>query len=131
MSETKMRDGGLLVLRLLGATFATHGFTKLFDGGRQNIVELIDSHGLPLPEVLAWAASIAEFLGGILIVVGLYTRVSATFCAITMAVAAFVIHGDNGFGKMELALIYLIGFIAIALVGPGRYSGDAQWRRKN
>lgn len=133
MSDTKMRDGGLLLLRVLGATFATHGFAKLFaDGFGEGVpVGTVEKHGLPLPAVLAWAAAITEFLGGILIAVGLYTRLAAALAAVTMAVAAFVIHGADGFQKMELALVYLLGFGTIALLGPGRWSGDGAWRGKS
>lgn len=129
MSDTRMRDAGLLVLRLAGATFATHGYAKIFTEKGVPTGD-VEAHGLPLPEVLAWAAALTELGGGILVLVGIYTRVSATFCAITMAVAAFVIHGDDGFGMMEFALVYLLIFVTLALTGPGRYSGDAQWRKK-
>jgi putative oxidoreductase len=132
MSDTKMRDGGLLLLRMLGAMFATHGFDKLFaDGFGENVpVGAVAGHGLPLPVALAWAAAITEFLGGILIAIGLYTRPAAVLAAVTMSVAAFVIHGADGFGKMELALVYLIGFGTLAVLGPGRWSGDGAWRGK-
>jgi len=44
--------------------------------------------------------------------------------AITMVVAAFIVHGADPLQKKELALVYLIMFLAIALLGPGKYSID-------
>jgi len=41
-----------------------------------------------------------------------------------MAVAAFIVHGDDPFGTKEKALLYLAFFIVIALVGPGKFSID-------
>ncbi len=41
-----------------------------------------------------------------------------------MAVAAFVVHGADPFERKEMALLYLIGFTAIALLGAGKYSVD-------
>jgi len=43
-----------------------------------------------------------------------------------MGVAFFIIHGADPFGEKELAAIYGIGYIAIALIGPGKFSVDRQ-----
>ncbi|MAE02582.1 MULTISPECIES: DoxX family protein [Pseudoalteromonas] len=52
--------------------------------------------GLPMPALLAFLAAWAEFLGGILLFLGLFTRLTAIPLMITMCVAATSVHGDNG-----------------------------------
>jgi putative oxidoreductase len=99
--------------------------------------------GFPVPVVFAWAAALAETVGGTLVTLGLFTRVAAALCALTMLVAAFVRHHAldllfirlglmevpperiAGWGNPELALLYLAIFLAVALAGAGALSIDA------
>ena len=64
----------------------------------------------------------AEAICPILIILGLRTRLAAIPVIITMAVAAFIVHGNDPFSSMEKALMYLVGFTAIALMGGGKYT---------
>lgn len=139
-------DLALLVLRLAGLGLAlAHGWGKvamLASGAGGRFVEAIAAMGFPAPAVFAWAAALAEFAGGLLVAVGLGTRLAAGFAAFTMLVAAFGRHHAHGqllswlglapvpaetlkaWGNPELALVYLAIFLALALVGPGRFSAD-------
>ena len=67
-------------------------------------------------------AVIAEAIAPVLVMVGYKTKWSTLPTIITMAVAAFVVHGDDPFATKEKALLYLFGFIAIALLGGGKHS---------
>lgn len=69
-------------------------------------------------------AIIGEVVAPILVLIGFKTRISALPAIATMVVAAFIVHISDPLGVKEKALLYLIGFIVIALVGPGRYSVD-------
>jgi putative oxidoreductase len=107
-----------------GLTMAlTHGMMKFPPPAM--LVEGLGSMGLPLPTAMAWAASLSEVLGGLLIAAGLFTRPAALFLAITMAVAAFVAHGADPFAKKEMALLYLFSSIMFLAIGGGRFSVDA------
>ena len=59
----------------------------------------LDSHGFPLAPIFAWLAGLAEFLGGILIAIGLATRLSA--CLANNVVAIFIWHVGDPFSKIE------------------------------
>jgi putative oxidoreductase len=74
----------------------------------------------------------AEFFCAVLVILGLGTRFAALTLAITMAVAAFVIHGEDPFGKKELALLYLGAYVALIVMGGGRIALDAviKWKRR-
>ena len=117
-------DLGLLLLRLgLGLMMAFgHGLGKLPPSA--GFIEGTAAMGFPLPTVFAWAAALSEFVGGLLIAVGLATRPAALFVAGTMAVAAFVAHAGDPFGDREMALVYLTGALALVATGGGRYALD-------
>jgi len=67
-------------------------------------------------------AVLAEVICPILIMVGYKTKLSAILPVITMVVAAFVVHGDDPWGKKEFALLYGLGFLAIGLIGNGKFA---------
>jgi putative oxidoreductase len=122
-------DGALLILRLtfgLSMAFA-HGLGKV--PPHEKFVEVVAQMGFPLPVVFAWSAGLTEFLGGILIAIGLATRPSALFLAFTMAIAAFVAHADDPFQKKETAILYLAFSVAIMLLGSGKYAVDSFYRK--
>ncbi|HET7293022.1 MAG TPA: DoxX family protein [Vicinamibacteria bacterium] len=140
-------DVGLLILRLAGLYLAlAHGLEKVtgLSTGQSRFPERVAALGFPAPELFAWAAALSEFGGGLLIAVGLFTRWAALFAAFTMFVAGFVRHRALGhflswigiapvsekvleaWDDPETALVYLLAFVALALVGPGRLSIDAR-----
>lgn len=68
----------------------------------------------------------AEFICAAAIIVGFRTRLFAIPLIITMAVAAFIVHGSDPLGDKEMALLYLGGFSVLALMGAGRISVDGK-----
>jgi putative oxidoreductase len=119
------RDLALLILRLgFGAALAlTHGRAKLAAPAR--FLEALTKRDFPLPGVFGWAAILSEFVGGLLLAVGLLTRPAATLVVVTLGVAAFDFHSADPFAKRELALAYVVAALSIAIAGPGRYSLDS------
>lgn len=117
-------DWGLLVLRVgAGLMLAGHGFGKVQDlfAGK---TEFPDPIGLGPVASLALAA-FAEFLCSLLVVFGLKTRWTAIPPLINMLVAALIVHASDPFANKELALLYAIAFLTLALTGGGRFSVDA------
>ncbi len=80
-------NAGLTLLRIFaGASLClAHGLGKLPPS--EGLIEGTAKIGFPLPIVFAWAAALAEFLGGAFLALGLFTRVSSFFIAFTMLVA--------------------------------------------
>lgn len=122
MNNTLLKDTGLAVLRIgAAAMMLVHGYGKL-----QMLIngdEFANPIGIGATPSL-FLVVISELVCPILIIFGFKTRLAAIPTAITMAVAAFVVHGANPFQKKELALLYLVIFVAIALLGPGKFSID-------
>lgn len=123
-------DLGLLLLRVLtGLMLAfAHGVDKLPPSER--FLASVGELGLPLPVAFAWAAGLAEFLGGILLAVGLLTRPAAFFIACTMATAAFLRHAPDPFTDKEKALLYLAVALFFVIAGSGRFGIDEWFRRR-
>ena len=124
-SQPGALSAGLALLRVwFGLVLAlNHGLGKVTDLGK--FTEGVASRGMPLPGVLGPAAALSEFLGGLLVAVGLFTRPSALFVAITMLVAALHIHAADPFGKKELAFAYAVVALVVLISGPGHFSLDA------
>jgi putative oxidoreductase len=123
MRKKIINDLGLALLRIVPSLFMlTHGFPKF-----QNLISGDIKFGDPIgigPTLSLILAVIGELVCPILIIIGYKTRWAALPAAITMAVAAFIVHTADPFVKKELALLYLTFFVVIMMVGPGKYSID-------
>jgi putative oxidoreductase len=124
-SNDSRKDWALLVLRICagGLMAINHGWGKLLKLFGDEPIKFADVLGMGATASLSLAV-LAEFVASVFIVFGLLTRLSTIPAMITMAVAAFMIHWSDPFQKKELALIYLVMFLIIFLMGPGRLSLD-------
>jgi putative oxidoreductase len=119
---SRFQDGAHNLFRVAaGLLFWQHGAQKLFGwfGGTQ-VETLVSQMGV---------AGVLEFFGGILILIGLFTRPVAFVLAGEMAVAYVIAHVPQGFMPIqnggELALLYCAGFLVLMTMGPGSLSVDA------
>ncbi len=115
----------LSVLRfVVGLLFLEHGLSKLFgfppvpEMGKIELISLIGLSG------------ILEFVGGLLLILGLFTRPTAFILSGEMAVAYFMVHAPRGFypilNEGESAIIYCFVFLYLAAAGAGPWSIDAR-----
>lgn len=113
-----------LVLRVTIAAFMlTHGLGKLnllFSG---NEIQFADPFGMGATFSLGLAV-FAEVVCSILIGLGLVTRLASIPLITTMLVAAFMIHAVDPFAKKEFALLYLIIYLVVFVIGSRKYSLD-------
>jgi len=121
----------VLVLRICIAAFMiTHGwpkFLKLLEGGE---IQFGDPIGLG-PAFSLVLVVFAEVFCSILIGLGMGTRLASIPLMITMFVAAFVSHGADPFRRKEVALLYLLFYLALLVLGSRKYSIDYLLSRKN
>ena len=75
-------------------------------------------------------AMMAETLGGLMILIGLYTKISASFLAFTMLVAFSGHLARDGFAGSEKPLLFLAYFVGLILSGAGTFSVDKLRRKK-
>lgn len=123
-------DLAALLLRLIfGGLFIYHGWGKLSDYEAM-LTMFKDFIGIGIkPTVIL--VIFAEFFCGIFVLVGFFTRLSVIPIFITMLVAFFIAHGKDPFQAKELAFVYLGLSVVVFLLGSGRYSVDAAFRRKS
>lgn len=131
-------DAAALLLRVgVGVIGIYHGAQKLFGAfngsGIEGFAGYLASMGVPLPTLNAYAAGSVEFFGGLLILLGLATRLTAIPFAFTFVVAVWATSG-NGFdarnGGFEFPLLILLTSLVLIATGPGRWSLDAiAWPR--
>ncbi len=118
----------LLLLRIAVACFMlTHGWPKVEKVIAGNY-QFADTVGIGSKASLILVV-FAEAICSVLILIGLVTRLATIPLIINMAVAAFIALGQAPFEKKELALLYLLIYITIAVLGPGKYSVDAARNR--
>ena len=123
------RDLAILVLRVgVGSVMAfAHGLGKVQKVLSGNF-EFGDPIGIGTAPSLILAA-LAEFVCSIAVAAGLWTRYTAIPPLVTMAVAVFVVHANDPWGRKELAALYLIAFLALVLAGGGRFALDSLWSK--
>lgn len=90
----RLQPLALLVMRLvLGAIMVAHGYHKIF-GGLHHFTQTVGSMGLP--SWLAYISAFTEFLGGLLLLAGFFTRPAAFAVCIDLVVAIWKVHLHNG-----------------------------------
>ena len=131
----------LLPLRLvIGFGFAAHGYAKL-SRGTESFAPIVAALGMPAPAFTAWATSVVELAGGILMMLGAFVVPLSVPLAAIMLVAMFGVHLRYGFSSIrlksltssgadfgpvgyELNLLYLAGIATLALAGSSPLSVD-------
>ena len=136
MAKNQLNQWSLALLRVvLGYVFAYHGYLKLFAPGIfSGTVKFFTSIGIPLALYAALVVAVVEFAGGLFLILGLLTRLSATLLLIDMLVALFKVHLKNGFlvgqGGYELVIVLIAGLVIIFASGAGKLSLGKQFKSK-
>lgn len=122
----------LLVRLVVGYMFLLHGSAKFFEfpvsmTGGNGSVEFFSLYGV---------AGILEIVGGLLLILGLFTRVVSFLLSGQMAYAYFFVHADSAtlfqpmLNKGELAALYSVVFLLFVFVGAGKWSLDYKFFNK-
>jgi putative oxidoreductase len=114
------KEWGMFILRLVvGAVFIAHGWSKL-----QNLPMIVGFFGsLGLAPFFAYLVAWTEFVSGIALLVGIFTRLAGYLVAIVMVCAIYFAKFKMGFlGGYELELTLLASALALAWNGPGKVS---------
>ena len=122
----RLQPLALLVLRItLGVIMIGHGSPKVFGGLSEHVHHVSN---LGLPDWLAYCSAAAEFFGGILVLIGLFTRVAALAIVVNMSVAIWKVHWKNGLlgnGGYQFPLSLAAIAFALILLGAGPIALDS------
>lgn len=135
LDRRELDDLGKLVLRVtIAGLMLFHGVHKLVNG-IGGIESMVSSKGLP--GFVAYGVYVGEVVAPIFILLGKFTRPAALVFAFNMVVATLLAHsgdiwkiGKHGNWGIEHQMLFCLPAIAIALIGPGRYSlsrGQGRW----
>ena len=126
MTRTNSDLGRLLLRITLGVCILLHGIAKL-QGGVDGIAQGLTAMGLP--GFIAYGVYVGEIVAPVLLIVGWFSRIGAALIAVNMVFAIAIAHsadlfklGEQGGWALELQGMYLMTAIALALMGPGRFS---------
>ncbi|MER6120454.1 DoxX family protein [Streptomyces sp. NPDC001743] len=130
----RFRAAAPCVVRVAGgAVLAVHGLDKLIDGPAGFAAHL-GVLGVPAPTVTAWAVALGESVGGVLLVVGLLSRLVAALLSLHLIAAIVLANSDTGFmtpqqgpatgSGAEFPLMLIAGFVVVLLAGPGPLALD-------
>jgi putative oxidoreductase len=127
---SKYSDWGIIFIRLaVGIPLLMHGLGKLlnwgpFAAGIPGVTGFLTSLGVPAPVFFAWIVALVETFGGLFLILGLWTRLSALLIGINLTVALFLVHISNGYsvqnGGYEFILTLILGAVALFFTGAGK-----------
>lgn len=125
LTDSKSIHMGLLLLRICsgGIMALQHGLPKLLNLYHGQYESFPDPLGVGYLTSIVLAV-LGEFVCGLLIVVGLKTRLALIPALTTMFVAIVIVHAGDPFKEIELAILYLTLYVVLFLTGPGFYSLD-------
>jgi putative oxidoreductase len=122
----KLKPLALLLLRAgLGIVFIFHGYPKLFT----HTHEIMSAFGkMGFPGFFVYIAGVFEFFGGIVLILGLFTRIAALLLAGEMTVAVLKVHLPQGaitdVKNYEFPMMMAVACFALATIGAGMLSLD-------
>lgn len=135
LNRSNSEDLGKLYIRfILGFGMIFHGYSKLMSGA-SGIVGMLE--GMGIPGFIGYGVIVGEFVAPIFLMIGYKSRLAGVIMSFTMLVALLLVHtgdifsvGEHGSWAIELLAIYLVGGLAIAFLGAGKYSlsrGEGDW----
>jgi putative oxidoreductase len=133
MNEEKSSDFGLLILRIsLGIVFVAHGYLKVFTFGIEHAMAVFEAHTVwhinMIPGWFAVPSAVIEWVGGLMLILGLKIRLITPFLG-AVAFGAGAVHFENGWnytskpdGGWEYGIFLCLCCVVVYLVGPGKYT---------
>jgi putative oxidoreductase len=123
-------ETGISLIRILSGLLMTYHGTEIFhaEDMARNTQFLADTH-FPMPQLLAWLGKGSEFIGGILLVLGLFTRLAIIPIVATMLVITFFLGQGKFWMDDQHPFLFAVLLTLLFFTGPGSFSLDA-WRAR-
>jgi putative oxidoreductase len=117
--------GATLLRLILGVVYIMHAYLAVVVFGPAGMIAYQAKHGVPFPEIGTWYLIVAHGLGGMFLVLGLFTRWAALANVPVMVGALLFVHLKNGFwahsnpSGYEYVLVLAVVSLAVAMIGGG------------
>ena len=117
--------GATLLRLILGVVYIMHAYLAVVVFGPAGMIAYQAKHGIPFPEIGTWYLIVAHGLGGLFLVLGLFTRWAALANVPVMVGALLFVHLKNGFwahtnpSGYEYVLVLAVVSLAVAMIGGG------------
>jgi putative oxidoreductase len=132
MTQSDLSGYGTTLLRVaMGAFFLPHALVKLLVFAPDGTAAFFSSVGLP--GALAWPIILLELIGEVALIVGVASRIFALLLAADLLGAIVTVHMHSGYffndpqGGWEYLAMWIVGLLAVALQGDGRYALGARF----
>lgn len=122
-------SAGLLMALLHGWPKVLAAYGYFVHGQEWRFIKTVEAIGFPAPVLFAMLSTLTEFVGGLLLAIGLLTRYAAFFLLFNMAVAVY--HNVSQGSLDELALMYTLIALAFLIYGGGAFSLDSRLRKSS
>ena len=122
MKEASRQHHAIVFIRIfLGATMLIHGVARIHAGAVEPFGGFLTAQGLPLGFYVAWAITIFEIAGGIVLAAGLFVPVVALIFAVQLIAGIVLVHAKDGWfvvglgrNGMEYSALLIVSFLAVA-----------------
>lgn len=121
LSGNKEQTALLIIRVLLAAVIFIHGAARISNGTVGGFGEYLSSQGLPLGFYIAWAITLFELTGSVMLAVGFYTWIIALAFAVELIAGVYMVHWKEGWfvvgagrNGMEFSFVLIVSLLAIA-----------------
>lgn len=122
MEQSRRKHLAIVVIRIfLAATMLIHAIARINAGGVAPFGEFLTVSGFPLGFYLAWAITIFEIVGGIVLAIGYFVPIIALVFALQLIMGIVLVHAKEGWfvvglgrNGMEYSVLLIVSFLAIA-----------------
>lgn len=128
MTDAKTRSGITILRAGVASIFVIHGVTRTILGTVDDFGAFLSSSGLPVGEAIAWAITVVEMVGGLVLAIGLAVRPLALWFGAQIAVGILMVHGKEGWfvvgagrNGAEYSVLILACLLVIALTDSVSY----------
>ena len=128
MDSARRKHLAINMIRVfLGATMIIHGVARIYAGGVAPFGGFLSAQGFPLGFYIAWAITVFEVTGGIMLAAGYFVPVLAAIFAVELIMGIALVHAKDGWfvvglgrNGMEYSVLLVVSFLAVALAHFGK-----------
>lgn len=132
VQEMNKQNSVLIILRVyLAVTMIIHGIARIYADGASPFGDFLNMQGFPLGFYLAWAITIFEIIGGIVLLIGYLIPIISILFAIQLIIGIILVHAPSGWfvvglgrNGMEYSVLLIISFVCVAYANFGEKNSE-------